>query len=178
MVNVSTTLEKTIDAKKDKAGDTVAAKVFSATLLNDGTKVPSGSVLIGHVDSITPSTNKSDSTVVVTFDKLQVRNGGEFAIKATVVSVTSMTPTFGSDGKSYDPSSYRTGTQGDNKSNGTNNQNSISTSPHSIDGLTLTSSPKDSTSGTMTQAKKNVHLSSGVQLIISVAVLPASATSQ
>jgi hypothetical protein len=178
MVNVPATLEKTIDAKKSKAGDPVTAKVSAATQLGDGTKVPSGSMLTGHIDSVTPSENKGDSTVVMTFDKLQIKNGVEASIKATVVSVTSMAPGFGSEDRSYDPSSYRPGSQGDNKSNGSNNQGGNPTAPHPIDGLTLSGTPQDATSATLTEAKKNLHLSSGVLLVVSVALLPNGAASR
>jgi hypothetical protein len=177
MVNVPATLEKTIDGKKSKAGDAVTAKVSAVTQLNDGTKVPAGSVLVGHIDSVTASENKGDSTAVVTFDKLQIKGGNELAVKATVISVSSLLPSFGNEDKPYDPSSYKPGSMGDNKTNGSNNQGSGSTAPHPIDGLTLSGTPKDATSATLTQAKKNVHLSSGVQLVVSVAPLPSGAAS-
>src|SRR5271156_5632099 len=93
MVNVPTTLEKTVDAKKAKAGDPFNAKTTASTQLSDGTKVPAGSILEGHVDAVTPSEKKSDSTVTVTFDKLQVKNGNEVNVKATLVSAMSTAPT-------------------------------------------------------------------------------------
>lgn len=173
MVSVPTILEKTIDAKKAKAGDVVTAKVSSAVQLSDGTKVPAGSILEGHIDSVTPSEKKSDSTLTVTFDKLQIKNGNELAVKATLGSVLTTAPK--DDDKGYDPSSYRPGTAGDNKSNGQNGQNATSAAPHPIDGLTLVGSPTNPTSGTLTQAKKNIHLTNGVQLNISVAAMPSGA---
>ncbi len=172
MVNVPATLEKTIDAKKAKAGDPFTAKITASTQLNDGTKVPAGSVLEGHLDAVTPSEKKSDSTLTVTIDKLHIKNGDEVNVKATLVSAMSTAP--GGDDKAYDPSNYRTGTMGDNKSNGQNGQEAgFSTAPHPITGLTLAGSPHEATSGTFTQAKGNVHLSSGVQLVISVAAVAA-----
>jgi hypothetical protein len=112
--------------------------------------------------------------MVVTFDKLQVKDGKELAVKATLMSITTTASEDGDD-KPYDPSSYRAGSQGDNKANGSN---SPSTGPHPIAGLTVTSSPKDAASGTLTEAKKNVHLSSGVQLVVSVASIPPGAILQ
>jgi len=169
MVNLPANLEKTIDAKKAKTGDPILAKVSASTQLSDGTKVPTGSILQGHIDTVTPSDKKSDSTLTVTFDKLQLKNGNEVSVKATLISVMSTAP--GGDDKAYDPSSYRAGTQGDNKANGQNNQAAgFSTAPHLIEGLTVAGSPQDATSGTFTQAKGNVHLSSGVLLVVSAAV--------
>jgi len=171
MVNVMASVEKAVDTKKAKAGDPVTAKTTAATALSDSTQVPAGSILAGHVDSATPSEKKSDATLVLTFDKLQIKNGKEVPIKATIVGITSTAPTFGNDNKAYDPSSYRPGTQGDNKANGENSQ-SNSTAPHPIEGLTLSGSPKDSFSATLTQAKKNVQLSSTTHLVVSVAAVP------
>lgn len=174
MVNLLADVDKTIDAKKAKAGDPITAKTTAATELNDGTKVPSGSILEGHIDSVTPSEKKSDSTMVVTFNKLQIKGGSELAVKATITSIASTAPA--DNGSSYDPSNYRAGTQGDNKANG--EQGGAPTGPHPIQGLTLTSSPKDANSGTLTQAKKNVHLSSTVQLVVAVAAIPPGAILQ
>jgi hypothetical protein len=171
MVNIMASFDKTIDAKKAKAGDPITAKTTAATALSDGTKVPTGSILVGHIDSVTPSENKGDSTLVLTFDKLQIKNGKELPVKATVTSIASTAPAFGDD-KPYDPSSYRPGTQGDNKSNSQNNQNSGPTAPHPIEGLTLSGTVHDATSATLTQAKKNIHLSNTTQLVISVAAAP------
>jgi len=180
MVNVPATLEKTIDAKKSKAGDPVTAKVSAATQLGDGTKVPSGSMLTGHIDSVTPSENKGDSTVVLTFDKLRIKNGPETSIKATVTSVMSTAPT--GDESNYDPSSSRPGTAGNSGRGGgpggQSNQAPGQTAPHPIDGLTLSGTPQDATSATLTEAKKNLHLSSGVLLVVSVALLPNGAASR
>lgn len=170
MVNLTASIEKTIDAKKAKAGDPVAAKTIAAGKLSDGTEVPSGSILTGHIDSVTPSENKGDSKLTITLDKLQIKNGKEIPVKATVVNVVSTAPNFGDD-KPYDPSSYRPGTQGDNKANGENNQTGP-TAPHPVEGLTVAGSPKDATSGTFTQAKKNLHLTSSTQLMVSVAPVP------
>jgi hypothetical protein len=169
MVNVMASIEKTIDSKKAKTGDAVTAKATAATVLSDGTRVPVGSILLGHIDSIAPSEKKSDGILVLTFDKLQIKNGKEIPIKATVMGVTSTSPTFGVDDKPYDPSNYITGTQGDNKTNGENNQ---TRGPHTVVGLTLSGSPKDSFSATLTQARKNVELSSSTQLVVSVAAIP------
>ncbi|HEX3470032.1 MAG TPA: hypothetical protein VHT28_02500 [Silvibacterium sp.] len=171
MVNVMASVEKGVDTKKAKTGDPVTARTTAATALSDGTQVPAGSILAGHIDSVTPSEKKSDATLVLTFDKLQIKNGKEIPIKATIASITSTTPAFSED-KPYDPSSYRPGTQGDNKANGENNQGSGSTAPHPIEGLTFSGSPKDSFSATLTQAKKNLQLSSSTHLVVSVAAVP------
>jgi len=175
MVSVSGTPEKTIDAKKAKAGEPVSVKVTSAVQLSDGTKVPAGSVLTGHIDSVTPSEKKSDSTLTLTFDKLQIKNGNQIDVKATLASAMTTAPG-GSNG--YDPGLARQGAPIDASSNAQSNMGGISATPHPIDGLTVTGSPHDATSGTLTQAKGNVHLTNGVVLVVSIAIVPAGAKVQ
>ena len=107
MVNVTANLEKTIDAKKNKAGDPVTAKSTVATTLGDGTPVPAGSVLMGQINSIIPAEKKGDSILVFTFDKLAVKNGKEIPIKAVVVQVLSFGSTFGQEQANNDPDANR-----------------------------------------------------------------------
>ncbi|MBV8632013.1 MAG: hypothetical protein JOZ83_13875 [Silvibacterium sp.] len=173
MVSVPATLEKTVDAKKAKAGDPLSAKVSSAVQLSDGTKVPAGSVLTGHIDSVAPSEKKGDSTMTVTFDKLQIKGGNQIDVKATLVSAMTTAPV---SGGAYDAGLARQGAP-QNTTNAQNNLGGIGP-PHPIEGLTVTGSPHDASSGTLTQAKGNVHLSSGVDLEFSVAVIPPGAKVQ
>jgi hypothetical protein len=174
MVNVTAELQKTIDAKKSKAGDPVTARISADATLSNGTRVPADSILTGHIDSITPSENKSDSTLIFTFDKLAIKNAKEIPIKAVVVRVASFSSSFGqelatgSEENGSDKSSATTANSG----SGMNGQGGGSKGPHLIEGLNLTGSPNDPTSATLTQTKKNIHLTGSTQLIVSIAALP------
>lgn len=176
MVNVTTQLEKTIDAKKTKAGDPVTAKVTAGTTLSDGTNVPPGSILSGHIDSVTQAEKKGDSIVILTFDKLAVKNGKAIPVKAVVVQVASYASEFGQEQANNDPDANR-GTHSTVGMPGREviahpQDNSNATGLHPVAGLTLSGSAGDSTSATLTQTKKNLHLTNATQLVVSVAVLP------
>ena len=176
MVNVTAMIVKTIDAKKNKAGDPVLAKVTDGGNLSDGTKVPSGSILMGHINSVAASEKKGDSTLVLTFDKVSIKGGNEVPVKAVVVRVSSLASTFGQE-KNDDPDANRPahassgspagGIVIDHPPSG-----DLTAGPHPIDGLTLSGSPGDATSATLTQAKKNVQLNNYTQLIVSIAAMP------
>jgi hypothetical protein len=169
MVNLVANVDKSIDTKKAKAGDAFTAKVTTAGKLDDGTDVPIGSVLEGHVDSVTPSENKGDSVLTVTIDKLAIKNGKEIPVKATITHVAS---TESEDDKGYsDPSSYQARSIPATRPSDMQDPNAPK-APHSIPGLTFTSSPHDATSGTFTYAKKNLRLGNSVQLQVSVAAAP------
>jgi len=170
MVNLVANVDKSIDTKKAKTGDPFTAKVTTAGKLHDGTNVPTGSLLEGHIDSVTPSENKGDSILTVTIDKLAIKNGNEIPVKATITHVASLAPV--TEDKAYsDPSSYTRQNIAGSRPASLQDPNAPP-SPHSIPGLTLASSPHDAASGTFTQAKGNLHLASTVQLQVSVGIVP------
>lgn len=77
-------LEKTVDAKKAKAGDPVLAKTMDE--LTSGTEViaPRGAKIIGHVVAAAPHEKNSPSLLEIAFDKLEVGNGSEIPMKASI----------------------------------------------------------------------------------------------
>ena len=170
MVNLIATVDKNIDTKKAKAGDPFDAKIATAGKLDDGTDVPIGSVLEGHVDSVTPSEKKGDSVLTVTIDKLAIKNGKEIPVKATITHVASTSSEEEDKGYS-DPSSYRVQNIPATKPASMQDPNAPK-APHAVPDLKLTSSAHDATSGTFTYAKKNLHMNNSFQLQVSVAVAP------
>jgi hypothetical protein len=87
MVQAQAELDKTIDAKKAKQGDPVTAKLVADVKIPDAQPLPKNTVLEGHVDQVTASDHKSDSTMVVTFDKAKLKDGQEVPIKATILAM-------------------------------------------------------------------------------------------
>jgi hypothetical protein len=87
MVQAQAQLDKTIDSKKAKQGDPVTAKLVANVQIPNEQELPKNTVLEGHVDQVTASQNKSDSTVVVTFDKAKLKGGQEVPIKATILAM-------------------------------------------------------------------------------------------
>jgi hypothetical protein len=176
MAALLATMEKTVDAKKAKPGETFTAKTVTPATLNDGTAIPLGSILEGHVDSATPSEHHSDSTLVVTIDKLQLQGGKEIAVKAIVVKVYSMLPTFGDDSQASNQQFDRGRLQGSGAAAPDQQSQAPASNAHKahpVKGLSVTSSITGPNSGTLTQQKKNVHLSNEDELEIQLAVIPA-----
>jgi hypothetical protein len=170
MVNLVANVDKTIDTKKAKVGDPFTAKVTTGGKLDDGTDVPAGSILEGHIDSVTPSEKKGDSVLTVTIDKLAFKDGKEVPVKATITRVDSTSDS--GDDKAYsDPSSYRVASIPSTKPASMQDPNAPK-GPHAVPDLTLKSSPHDATSGTFTYAKKNLKMNNTFQLQVSVASAP------
>ena len=88
MVQAQAELNTSLDAKKATQGEAVKAKLVQNVQIPDAQELPKNTVLEGHVDQVTASQNKGDSTIVVTFDKAKLKNGQELPIKATVIALS------------------------------------------------------------------------------------------
>ncbi len=79
---------KTLDSSKLKDGDAIEVETAGGFKLPDGTLVPKGSKLSGHVTTAKArSKGDPDSQLTVTFDKLNVANGKQLSVKGTVQAV-------------------------------------------------------------------------------------------
>ena len=174
MVGILADMQKTVDAKKAKPGETFTAKTVYAATLNDGTVVPKGSLFEGHVDSATPSEHHGDSTLVVTIDKLRLKKGKEISVKAVIMNASSLLSTCPGCGFTQDSDLKSQRIQGGvaGLPDGEESEVAQKHRGNAIKGLTVTSSVTGPNSGTFTQKKKNVHLDNEVQLGIAAAVVP------
>lgn len=155
LVAASAELQHDLDAKTAKQGDTVTAKLSQTVHLN-GTALPKNTLLIGHVDSVQASDNKSASKVVLTFDQAKLTNGQQVAVKATLIGV------------------YPSGTLLTYPSLAPNMK--ISQQPSGAHGLGLTSSGEASNSGTLSANGTNVRLTQGTELQFAVSPNTTSAS--
>ena len=79
---------KTLDSSKLKEGDAVEVETAAGFKLPDGTLVPKGSKMTGHVMAAKArSKGDSESELTVTFDKLNIANGKQLSVKGTVQAV-------------------------------------------------------------------------------------------
>jgi len=78
-------LDKSIDAKKCKTGDSVSAKTTSDLLSNGQVVIPRGTKITGHVTAAKPH-DKSDpsSSVAIAFDQIAIKNKPPLAFQAEI----------------------------------------------------------------------------------------------
>jgi hypothetical protein len=96
--NVSAQLTKSIDSKHAKVGEEVLAKTTRNATLADGTKLPKGSRLIGHVTQVqAKSRAQHDGQLAFSFDHAILRNGREVPIHAVMESIAAPAPLTASD---------------------------------------------------------------------------------
>lgn len=81
-------LEKAIDSRKLKEGDTVVCRTVTPIHSRSGLMIPSGSKVIGHVTKAQArSKGDSDSTLAVAFDTIEYAKGEDVPMKGTLQAV-------------------------------------------------------------------------------------------
>ncbi len=77
-----------LDTKTAKTGDSVVVKTRSSAKTVDGTEIPKGSKLIGHVTAVKPSANGDNSQVALEFDRAELKGGQNLAIHSEIQSLS------------------------------------------------------------------------------------------
>ncbi len=200
LVPALASLDHTLDAKKAKQGDVVTAKLQKDVSIPQQT-LPKNTVLEGHVDQVQASDHKSDSTVVVTFDKAKLKSGTEVPIKATVLQIAQ--PVYAQQASMGQPAGGGAPAGGGMPSgapqgggatpgggaapSGTapsapqpmeapdpaSNTQQPQAQRNGVPGVMLQSDIHQQTSATFTSKGKNVHVPDGTQLEVALAVIPA-----
>lgn len=206
MVQAQAQLNKSLDAKKLKQGDPVTAKLEQPVTATSQQGLPKDTVLEGHVDQVEPSQNKSDSTLVVTFDKAKLKGGQELPIKATVIAISepalaqqnngggmpadqggpmpsgapqggSGAPTGGSSAGSAAGSSPNA-PSAQPMPDTSNGQQQQQSQKGGVPDVTLKSDIHQHSSATFTSKGRNVHVPDGTQMEVAIAVVPPGVTLQ
>ena len=79
--SVNAVLAQSVDSRKSKPGDPVKARTTQPTRTSDGTPIPTGSTLMGHVSEVRArGEGHSDSALGIVFDKAVTKDGREIAL--------------------------------------------------------------------------------------------------
>jgi hypothetical protein len=85
---MNATLVHPVDAKKNKPGDPVTARTTHPSKSPDGTALPKGTELVGHVTQAQArSKDQSESDLGIVFDKAVMKNGQEVPLNGTIQAV-------------------------------------------------------------------------------------------
>ena len=80
--SVNAVLTKPVDSGKTKPGDPVAARTTQAARTGDGTAIPEGSMLVGHVsEAHGRGEGQASSAVGIVFDKAVTKDGREIPLR-------------------------------------------------------------------------------------------------
>lgn len=85
---VSVELSKGIDSRSSKPGQEVTGKIVAEARLADGTTLPKGSRLVGHVTAVQASTRDNpNGQVTVLFDHVVARDGRPIPVHALLLGI-------------------------------------------------------------------------------------------
>ena len=85
---VSAELVSKLDSKTAKTGDSVVVQTTSSVKTADGTEIPKGSKLMGHVIAAQPSASGANSQVALLFDHVELKGGQSMAVHSQIQSIT------------------------------------------------------------------------------------------
>ena len=77
-----------LDSKSAKQGDSVVVKTDENLQISQGTEIPRGSKLIGHVTNVQPrGEGKENSQIAIQFDRAELKGGQTLPIESVIQSV-------------------------------------------------------------------------------------------
>jgi hypothetical protein len=89
MTNVQTELTGKVDTKDAAVGQEVAARTRDAATLADGTALPKGTRLLGHVIQVSAqSKDQPVAMLAIAFDRAQLKNGSSVALRSVIRTVS------------------------------------------------------------------------------------------
>jgi hypothetical protein len=95
----------TVKATKAKANDPIRAQTVTPLTLKDGTVIPVGSTLLGHVLKVeSDSADQHISSIAVTFDSVELKKKAKLPLNLSIVSALASAPVGESGSKLVAPS--------------------------------------------------------------------------
>jgi hypothetical protein len=76
-----------LDSKTAKTGDSVVVQTKASVKTADGTEIPKGSKLVGHVIGAQPSGAGENSQVALQFDHFELKGGQNLAVHSQIQSI-------------------------------------------------------------------------------------------
>jgi hypothetical protein len=104
---VSGELVDKLDSKSAKQGDSVVVKTDENLQISEGTEIPKGSKLIGHVTNVQPrGDGKENSQIAIQFDRAEIKGGKSLFIESVIQSVAPAGDSQAMSGISNPPGAY------------------------------------------------------------------------
>lgn len=112
---VTAELADKLDSKSAKQGDSVVVKTDENLQISEGTEIPRGSKLIGHITNVQPrGDGKENSQIAIQFDRAELKGGQTLAIESVIQSVTPAADAQATSGISNPPGAYAPNTGSSN----------------------------------------------------------------
>jgi hypothetical protein len=88
MSPVNGELTQKLDSKTAKNGDSVVVQTKTSVKTPDGTEIPKGSKLVGHVIAVQPSQPGQNSQMALEFDRVELKGGKTMPVHSQIQSIS------------------------------------------------------------------------------------------
>ncbi len=88
MSPVNGELTQKLDSKTAKNGDSVVVQTKTSIKTPDGTEIPKGSKLVGHVIAVQPSQPGQNSQMALEFDRVELKGGKTMPVHSQIQSIS------------------------------------------------------------------------------------------
>ena len=116
MSPVTGELVSKLDSKTAKTGDSVVVQTKASIKTADGTEIPKGSKLVGHVLAAKASAAGDNSQVALQFDHFELKGGQNLPVHSQIQSITPAGGAASTSGPGANPST--SGTNGGSRASG------------------------------------------------------------
>jgi len=169
LVGANARLVQTVDTKNASQGQAITAKITSNVNVG-GTEFPKGTLLVGKVEQVRPSTNDGPAYLSIVFDQAKLADGKTIPVKATLLGAYPS-----QDGNYYTD----TGSEGalvaglptsipaDQK---------VDQEPGALGNVEMRSAVQSDASAVFTSTKRNINLKNGTELQVAIGPEGAAAT--
>jgi hypothetical protein len=172
MSPVNGELVDNLDSKTAKAGDSVVIKTKSEAKTADGTSIPKGSKLVGHITGVKASgQGNENSQVSLEFDRAELKGGQSVAIRTELQSLSPAGDTGTADATATSPSGApaSSGASGsmstpNNPSGSATGSSAAAGSPTAPVGAQSQNSPAPGTAGAMPSAGTVVARTGNIEI--------------
>jgi hypothetical protein len=169
---VLSALTSKLDTKKSKVGDPVTAKTINAITLNDGTVLPSHTLITGKLTQV-QSKAGGTPTLAIEFDQIEKKGAAPIPVRGTIAAIAPL-PDLGHGGGAAANDLPQRGTAAQNAAmtgqsmNPSNTEEPIAAGS-SIKGIELKTTPTADGSSVLESTGKDIKLESGTRLEIGLA---------
>ena len=87
MSPVNGELVNKLDSKTAKSGDSVVVQIKKGIKTPDGTEIPKGSKVVGHVIAVRPSQSGQNSQMMLVFDRVELKGGKAMPVHSQIQSI-------------------------------------------------------------------------------------------
>jgi hypothetical protein len=154
--DVKTDLMEKLDSKTARVGQEVTARIKRDLILADDTRLPKGTMLVGHVTAAQSEDSQQPyASLSITFERADLSNGKSVPVRAVIRSITSLAVT------QIVPVSYGDGKspvdrQGDAQEQGPR--------PTGLPGVMLANPASGNVSGTLSAQGMNISIANGTEM--------------